>query len=103
MTDDVRCDCSYCLKPITEWTGVCPHCAKEISNLGLVLGNPARDLAEVSIKLGMWTVGFSIAICSVIIELNLPVLDGDWVRLLVCFIALMISCLFYNELPPETW
>lgn len=102
VKEKVRCDCPYCLQPITEWTDVCPHCTRDIPNpSGIVDGNPMGDLIEVLIKLGMWTVGFAIAICVAISELNVRVPNGDWVLVLICFVAFILACLLYKRLPPK--
>ncbi|AXK64744.1 hypothetical protein CN645_13320 [Burkholderia sp. IDO3] len=59
------------------------------------------DIAEALIKLGIWTVIFSIAICTTISELDLPMPSGDWVLLLIILVALVISCFLYKKLPPK--
>lgn len=102
MKENVSCDCPYCFMPVHESATVCPHCTRDIPNpSGVVLGDPVGDAAEVVIKLGIWTVIFSIAICTTISELDLPRPSGEWVLLLVILVAFVISCFLYKKLPPK--
>lgn len=65
-------DCPHCCKPMREEASVCPHCAAEVEKAsGNTRRNSIVDLADMLIKLGTWTVIFSIAFFAILSELDL--------------------------------